>query len=455
MILKKSVLVFLSLCMMVSPLAHDDNVIISLIDQNREAVVSVRGESKQSANRWNNLFERYFGMPPLLNPPNQQPRQPRQPLASIGSGVIIEADGHILTNAHVVDGLSDITVTTADGSEYPAKLIGTDKLTDIALLKIETDKPLQIVKIGDSDKVRVGQYVLAIGSPFGLEQTVTSGIISALHRNLPSELYVPFIQTDAAVNPGNSGGPLINLQGEVIGINSQIISPVRAFAGLSFAIPINRAMDIQQRLRKDGVIRRGRLGVYFRPVTEADVKALGLPSKKGALINEVVRGSAAAEAGLQSSDVLLSVNGNEIADSIELPRLIGGFEPSEEVQLELFRQGETITVSAVLGAIETEVPVALTFGLRVETLTGEIRQQTGVRNGVIIVGIEYDDEMPKDIGQLRQGDIIMRITAGGRHEVVTDKEQFVQILKDITEDAFALTVWRNGRRLVITIALDG
>ena len=238
----------------------------------------------------------------------------------------------MLTNAHVVEGGDEIIVALKNGDEYTAKLVGRDKKTDVALLKIEADKPLPTVKIGDSQKLRVGQWVVAIGSPWGLDQTVTAGIISALGRRLPQENYVPFIQTDAAVNPGNSGGPLMDLEGRVIGINSQIISPVKAYAGLSFAIPINVVMDIQRKLRDDGFVRRA-TGVIFSRVSKTIAEAMGLDRQRGALIQDVLENSAAAEAGLQSGDILLSFNGMDIEKSHQLPLFIGSVLPARKPHL--------------------------------------------------------------------------------------------------------------------------
>ena len=347
-----------------------------------------------------------------------------------------------------------INVVLATGDEYKAEVVGRDDKTDIALLKIEAEEPLTAVTLGDSDDLQVGESVLAIGSPYGLDQTVTRGIISALGRRLPSEDYVPFIQTDAAVNPGNSGGPLIDKNGKVIGINSQIISPVGAFAGVSFAIPVNVAVYVSDRLREDGVVRRGRLGIYFSPVSNTVAKAYGLETPKGALIDDVVEGTAADEAGLKSGDILLAMNDVEIADSADLPRLIGRLSPGTEVELKIWREEEEIAVNAVLGSVEAEIPPSLLLGLQVENLNDEMKQRIGLDGGVRVVNIVPDEKTPDDIRQIRPNDIITHILVSKRRQLVVDREDLVRILSGVKEGAIALYIWRNGRRIVVPIDLD-
>ena len=431
--------------------AHDIDV-VALAEKNRMSVVSVHGEVKEQQRFRRAPFERFFPFAPDLfgNVPRQRP----QPRNSSGSGFVIDKKGYILTNAHVIRGMDAINVVLATGDEYKAEVVGRDDKTDIALLKIEAEEPLTAVILGDSDDLQVGESVLAIGSPYGLDQTVTRGIISALGRRLPSEDYVPFIQTDAAVNPGNSGGPLIDKNGKVIGINSQIISPVGAFAGVSFAIPVNVAVYVSDRLREDGVVRRGRLGIYFSPVSNTVAKAYGLETPKGALIDDVVEGTAADEAGLKSGDILLAMNDVEIADSADLPRLIGRLSPGTEVELKIWREEEEIAVNAVLGSVEAEIPPSLLLGLQVENLNDEMKQRIGLDGGVRVVNIVPDEKTPDDIRQIRPNDIITHILVSKRRQLVVDREDLVRILSGVKEGAIALYIWRNGRRIVVPIDLD-
>ncbi len=259
--------------------------------------------------------------------PNPGPREFQN--NSLGSGFIISTDGYILTNAHVVEAADEINVKLNDKREFKAKVIGSDKRTDIALIKIEATG-LPAVRFGDPNKLKVGEWVIAIGSPFGFENSVTAGIVSAKGRSLPQENFVPFIQTDAAVNPGNSGGPLFNMAGEVIGINSQIYSRTGGFMGLSFAIPIDVANDIATQLKTGGRVTRGRIGVVIQPVTRELAESFGLPKPAGALVSSVEKGSPAEKAGIEAGDVILKFNGRDVTSSEDLPRLVGGTKPGSE-----------------------------------------------------------------------------------------------------------------------------
>ena len=264
------------------------------------------------------------------------PPQPRDYEArSLGSGFIISADGYILTNAHVVEAAEDITVKLNDKREFKAKVIGSDRRTDVAVIKIEASG-LPAVKIGDPERLKVGEWVLAIGSPFGFESTVTAGIVSAKGRSLPQENYVPFIQTDVAINPGNSGGPLFNLKGEVVGMNSQIYSRTGGFMGLSFAIPIDVAMDITNQLRTVGRISRGRIGVVIQEVTKELAESFGLPKAAGALVNSVEKGGPADKAGLEPSDVILKFEGKAVNSSSDLPRIVAQTRPGAKATVQIW-----------------------------------------------------------------------------------------------------------------------
>ena len=420
------------------------DVLVKLVAENSAPVVSVRAERQGAPGN----APGFFPFPPELYGPRGGRRPP---IASQGSGFIIDGEGYILTNAHVVADADEIMISLKNGDEYMAEIIGIDRRTDIALLKIEPRGDLPVVRIGDSDSIQVGEWVIAIGSPYGLDQTVTAGIISALGRRLPSEQYVPFIQTDAAVNPGNSGGPLMDLQGRVIGINSQIISASGAFAGVSFAIPIGVAMSVQERLREDGEIRRGLLGVVFTEVSQTFAEALGLENRDGALVQEVIKDSAAEKAGLQDGDIIVEFNGERIKKAHDLPIHIGALPPGERVTVGVWREGEELSFEAVLDALDKDNKPVL--GLRLEDINDEEKRRADVEGGAKIADIVHNDETPRDIGQLRRGDIITSVLANQKWRKVKDSEDCAELLS-AAEGAIALGVWRGGRRLIITIKLD-
>ena len=268
--------------------------------------------------------------------------------ANFGSGFIISPDGYILTNTHVIKGMTNIKVTLNDNRQYPAKLIGQDEKSDVALLKIEA-KNLPTVKIGNPDELRSGEWVAAIGAPFGFENSVTSGIVSAKNRTLPDDGYMPFIQTDVAINPGNSGGPLFNLKGQVVGINSQIYSRSGGFMGISFAIPINVAMNVADQLKATGKVERGQLGVVIQEVSYDLAKTFGLDKATGALVAKVLAGSPAERGGLKVGDIIRSVNGNEVRSSSDLPMTISSLKPNQTVKLGVWRKGQMLDVEIKLG----------------------------------------------------------------------------------------------------------
>ena len=310
----------------------------------------------------------------------------------VGSGFIVSADGYILTNAHVVDDANEVTVKLTDNREFKAKVIGVDRRTDVALVKIDA-KNLPTVRIGDASKARVGQWVAAIGSPFGLENTVTAGIISAKSRALPDETYVPFIQTDVAINPGNSGGPLFNMAGEVIGINSQIYSRTGGYMGLSFAVPIDVAMKVKTDLQKYGKVSRGRLGVTIQGVSQELADSFGLKKAQGALVSAVEARSPADKAGVKTGDIILAVDGRDIENSIDLPRVIGETRPGTAVTLKVWRQGETKELRASLGEAPAEKVARADseskakpskLGLAVRPLTEEERKQIEAEGGLFV-----------------------------------------------------------------------
>jgi len=338
-----------------------------------------------------------------------QPHSPGPAPQGIGSGVITSPDGYILTNAHVVKDATEITVRLQDRRELTATLIGADPHSDIALLKVEaTDLPA--AKFGDSDSLRVGQWVLAIGAPFGLEQTATQGIVSAVSRSLPNDNYVPFIQTDVAVNPGNSGGPLFNLDGEVIGINSQIFSRTGGYMGLSFAVPINLASSIAEQLKTGKRIARGWLGIGIQDLDQALAESFGLDTPRGALIRSVTPNSPAARAALKAGDIIVEYDGHEIDRSATLPPFVAATRADSETTIRIIRDGESRTVKVNVGLLaDDRVAIADTtpgpLGVLVSDITRENRARIGIANGVRVDKVEPG--MPAAVAGVRPNDIIV------------------------------------------------
>ena len=325
---------------------------VSLVESQGPAVVNISVTAKMDKMAGQEMpdmpeFFKRFGIPQ----PNMPAPQPER--GGVGSGFIISADGYLLTNAHVVAQATEVTVKLTDKREFKAKVIGYDRKTDVALLKIEATN-LPVVKLGNPGETKVGEWVVAIGSPFGFDNTVTAGIVSAKSRELPDEAYVPFLQTDVAVNPGNSGGPLFNMQGEVIGINSQIYSRSGGYQGLSFAIPIDVALNIKDQLQKSGKVTRGKIGVGIQPVTKELAESFGLKNTQGALIGNVERGSPGEKAGLQPGDVVLALNGKTIERSIDLPRMVGLLKPNEKALLKVWHEGKETSVDITLGEMANE-----------------------------------------------------------------------------------------------------
>lgn len=330
-----------------------------------------------------------------FSPPEQNQRE--EPTQSLGSGFIISTDGIVLTNAHVVANADEVTVRLTDKREFKAKVLGVDKRSDVAVLKIPgTDLP--IVNLGDSSKVKQGEWVVAIGSPFGFDNTVTAGIVSAKGRSLPDDNYVPFIQTDVAINPGNSGGPLFNLSGEVVGINSQIYSRTGGYMGLSFAIPIDVALQVSDQLQKNGKVRRGRLGVQIQELSPELASSFGLKNTRGALVSIVDKDSPAAKAGVKTGDVIVEFNGQAVDSSHELPLLVGNTQPDTKATVKLMRQGELREVEITLGEMagENETPQAQAktpfeknkFGLYLQNMDEREQQALGLSQGVKIAEAE-------------------------------------------------------------------
>jgi serine protease Do len=377
---------------------------------------------------------------------------------SLGSGFIISSDGYILTNSHVVEAADEVTVKLTDKREFKAKVIGSDRRTDVALLKIEATG-LPKVTMGDPAKLKVGEWVVAIGSPFGFENSVTAGIVSAKGRSLPQENFVPFIQTDVAINPGNSGGPLFNLKSEVVGINSQIYSRTGGFMGLSFAIPIDVAMEVTEQLRTTGRVSRGRIGVVIQEVTKELAESFGLSKPMGALINSVEKSGPADKAGLEASDVILKFDDKTINTSSDLPRIVGSTKPGSKVTLQIWRKGAAKDILLTVGEIPADEKIAQRSGKRskasdnrlgmaLSDLTADQRSELGIRSGILVEEVQGTSAR----AGIRRGDIILAVN---NHDVKS-VEQFNQLLNKFEKGrTIALLVRRGDSALYIPLRIDG
>jgi len=407
------------------------------------------------------------GLPPMFREFFERsiPQIPRSPgggrqreAQSLGSGFIISADGYVLTNHHVVADADEIIVRLSDRSELEAKLIGADPRSDVALLKVE-GKGLPTVRLGKSDELKVGEWVLAIGSPFGFDHSVTAGIVSAKGRNLPSDSYVPFIQTDVAINPGNSGGPLFNLQGEVVGINSQIFTRSGGFMGLSFAIPMEVALQVADQLKADGKVTRGWLGVVIQEVNKDLAESFGLDKPAGALVAQVLEGGPADEGGLQVGDVILSLNGKPIVMSADLPHLVGGLKPGEKAVLDIVRDGSRKKLNLAIGTMPEEgQELAATgspggersnnrLGVTVVELTAEQKKGLDLKGGVVVREVVNG---PAAMIGLRPGDVITHLN----NQAIDSTATFTRVAKDLPKNrSVSMRVLRQGRASFITFKL--
>ncbi len=400
-----------------------------LVEQVGPSVVNIRTLEKAAArdtqangpdDEMQELFRRFFGVPlPMPNTPRQQRpnrQQPEEPQPrGVGSGFILSADGFVMTNAHVVEGADQVLVTLPDKREFKARIVGADKRSDVAVVKIDASG-LPAVKIGDVNRLKVGEWVMAIGSPFGLENTVTAGIVSAKQRDTGD--YLPFIQTDVAINPGNSGGPLINMRGEVVGINSQIYSRSGGFMGISFSIPIDEAVRVSEQLRATGRVQRGRLGVQIDQVSKEVAESLGLSKAQGALVRGVEQGSPAEKAGLEPGDIILKFEGKSIDKSSDLPRLVGNTKPGTRSAMQVWRRGGMREVQIVVGEFEAEKPekkaaiekpqsalAAKVLGLTVSELTDAQKKELKLRGGVRVDAVAE----PATRAGIQEGDVILAI----------------------------------------------
>lgn len=456
------------LCMVLASFSYADLPdFTDLVEQASPAVVNIstvqrsRGRLQgqfDNPQEMPEIFRRFFnvpGNPGYRGAPGQSQGQER---TSLGSGFIITKDGYVLTNNHVVDGADEIYVRLNDRRELSAELVGADATTDLALLRVKASN-LPVVNIGDSDKLRVGEWVLAIGSPFGFDYSVTKGIVSAKGRSLPNENYVPFIQTDVAINPGNSGGPLFNLDGKVVGINSQIYTRSGGFMGLSFAIPINVAMEVVSQLKQDGHVSRGWLGVVIQEVDKELAESFGLKKAQGALVSQVVPNGPAAAAGIQPGDIISAFNGKEVVTSADLPHLVGRTKVGDKVNLDIVRQGKAKTLKVQIGLLPDDNAAAVPasnngqshknrLGIDVSDINTEQQQQWDVQ-GVLVTAVGQG--AGANAG-LVSGDVITMIYG----ENISSVKDFENIVAKLPAGrSVPMRIIRRGAAMFIPLRIQG
>jgi|TARA_B110000037_G_scaffold120618_1_gene137797 serine protease Do len=458
-VLKKFILVTSFFFFVISPVQAQLPNFADLVEDVSPAVVKINtvinGRKPQGQQNLKGQLPEIFRE--LLEQRNRQQQPPRD-ARSMGSGFVISEDGYILTNHHVVDQATEIQVLFADRREYTATIVGSDRRSDLALLKIDaTDLPT--LSFAEADELRAGDWVLAIGSPFGLDYSVTAGIVSAIGRSIPTEKgenYVPFIQTDVAINPGNSGGPLFNLDGEVVGINSQIYSRSGGSIGLSFSIPTSVALTVVDQLKKNGTVQRGWLGVVMQDVDKALAESLELGKPQGALINAVEPDGPADDAGIVPGDVIVRFNGQPIIDSGDLPHVVGAIAPGKKVKVEVYREGKRKTINVKVGALDKDGAKvadrrngADRLGLAVEKLADQERQQLRLRGGIVV--IEVSPESAAANAGLRGGDIIVQLG----YSRIDDLDEYQQVIAELPKDTpIAIRFYRQGRAIFRTIQIE-
>ena len=436
-------------------LVEDNNAsIVNISTVRKSANKNVNSHPKMPDDELNDFLKKFFGDRGLENPDKKSPRKAQ----SLGSGFIYSSDGYIITNHHVIVDAEQIIVKLNDKRELEAKLIGSDVSSDIALLKIKV-KNLKPVKIGNSEKLKVGQWVLAIGSPFGFESTVTAGIVSAIGRSLPNDNYVPFIQTDVAINPGNSGGPLFNLQGEVVGINAQIFSRSGGFMGLSFAIPMNVAENVIKQLKKSGKVSRGWLGVYIQEVTNNLAKSFGMKKPSGALISKIIPDGPASKSDLKVGDIILKFDGKDITTSSSLPPIVGNTKVGKNVKIEILRNGKKKNIKFKV----QELPMQKTaeviksnsspetkkiLGMTVANLSAEERKSLSAGNNFGIKVTDVSGNPAYESGLLKN-DIIYQISGKNIQNI----KQFNKIIKNMKKGDFASLLVRRSQGNSIYLAI--
>lgn len=405
------------------------------------------------------MFRRFFDLPAPPRAPQAPPMPPREMRrTSLGSGLIISADGYIVTNNHVVENADSINIRLTNFEEYDAEVIGRDPKTDLALLKITAKNPLPAVKLGDSEKLRVGDWVLAIGNPFGFEQTVTAGIVSGKGRSLGSGPYENFIQTDASINPGNSGGPLFNLQGEMVGINTAIYSRGGGNIGIGFAIPVNMAKNVVEQLRDHGTVTRGWLGVMIQHITPELARQFKLERPIGALVGEVAPEGPAAQAGMRAGDVIVEYDGKEITQMSMVPTLVAQTPVGRQVKVVVIRQGKKQNLQVTIGKLEEEEaageaqaqPAAERLGLSAQELTPEVAQSLGIKEqeGVLIVNVEPGSAAAE--AGLRRGEVIVEVN---QQPVQNMAEYAARMEQAMAEGGVLLLVRRGGQSRFVAIQM--
>lgn len=437
-----------------------------IVDEAKDSVVNIstKTKAKKSSSREYNipelpegspfgeLFEKFFDRDEI--------ERGRRDAQSLGSGFIISDDGYILTNHHVIAGADEVIVRMSNRKEFIAKIIGSDEASDVAVLKVEAEK-LPVLEFGDSDELKVGEWVLAIGSPFGFDHSVTAGIVSAKGRSLPSDNYVPFIQTDVAINPGNSGGPLFNLDGEVVGINSQIYSRTGGFMGLSFAIPIEMAVDVANQIKETGTVSRGWLGVLIQEVTRELAESFGMNDPHGALVAKVLDDSPAAAAGLEVGDVIVEFNGKKVIRSSSLPPLVGRAKVGQQAQVTVIRNKQRrdigVQIAELPGAItqaaytpeDDQVIEESALGMKVEVLGSEARKRLKIENGVQVV--EVDEAGPANDAGIIKGDVITMID----NRAIDSVDDFEEVTDELKSGkSVALLVQRRAGPVFLAIRPD-
>ncbi len=440
-----------------------------LVEKNSAAVVNISTTLKKSElgggleyhmpdipedSPFYDFFKKFFG-----DIPGGDGVHPFEKRSSLGSGFILSRDGYVITNNHVVKDADEIVVTLQDRREFVAELVGTDERSDISVLKIDGEN-LPVIRIGNSDNLKVGEWVLAIGSPFGFDHTVTAGIVSAIGRSLPNENYVPFIQTDVAINPGNSGGPLFNMDGEVVGVNSQIYSRTGGFMGLSFAVPINVVTNVYEQLKEQGHVSRGWLGVLIQDVTRELAESFGMKRPHGALIAKVLSDGPAEKAGLEVGDIVVKFNGEEVRYSSDLPPLVGDSKVGERVPVEIIRRGKSKTLYVKIAELPDEEEIIIAdqgkdnklqsnaLNITVKDLNAEQRSELGITDHGVLV--ESVAEGPGQKAGIRRGDVILLID----NEKVKDAKHFSDMVKKLPKDkSIPILLQRRGGPIFIALKL--
>jgi serine protease Do len=433
-------------------LAEEQGSKVVNISASKEVASNYHNSPSMQDERMQEFFKR-FGIPGM--PPGSQENHPPEKQSATGSGFIIDTKGYVITNAHVVAGADSVIVKLADKREFKAEIIGVDRRTDVALLKIK-ESNLPAVKFGDPEKVKVGQWVAAIGSPFGLENTMTVGVVSAKGRALPQENFVPFIQTDVAINPGNSGGPLFNTDGEVIGINSQIYSRTGGYMGLSFAIPIDVAINVVEQLKSNGKVIRGWLGIAIQEITKELSESFGMKDTKGALIANVEKGSPAEKGGLLLGDIIIRFNKNEIIVSSDLPKYVGTTKPFAKVPVEIQRKGKKVVLNLAVGEMPTDENVVAPkknnpkevnrIGLALKQLSADDMKKTNGRNGLLVLSTQGESVA----AGIRPGDVILALNNSAVKTIAIFNQELRRIPKGKT---IALLVYRKGDTLYVPIKI--